>query len=62
MNQVLFDMLHIKLTGFPCGSADKESACNVGYMGLIPGLGRSPGEGNSYPLHNSFNLSNYPMS
>ena len=31
--------------GFPCGSAVKESACNVGDLGLIPGLGRSPGEG-----------------
>ena len=30
---------------FPGGSADKESACNVGEVGLIPGLGRSPGEG-----------------
>ena len=29
---------------FPCGSAGKESACNVGDLGLIPGLGRSPGE------------------
>ena len=29
-------------------SADKESACNAGYLGLIPGLGRSPGEGNNY--------------
>jgi len=28
--------------GFPCCSADKESACNVGDLGLIPGLGRSP--------------------
>ena len=36
--------------GFPCGSADKESACNVGDLGSIPGLGRSPGEGNGYPL------------
>jgi len=35
--------------GFPCGSADKESACNVGDLGLIPGLGRSPGEGKGYP-------------
>ena len=35
--------------GFPSGSAGKESACNVGDLGLIPGLGRSPGEGNSYP-------------
>ena len=30
---------------FPCGSADKESACNVGDLGSNPGLGRSPGEG-----------------
>jgi len=30
--------------GFPCGSAGKESACNVGDLGSIPGLGRSPGE------------------
>ena len=36
--------------GFPWGSADKESACNVGDLGLIPGLGRSPGEGKGYPL------------
>ena len=35
--------------GFPCGSAGKESACNAGDLGLIPGLGRFPGEGNSYP-------------
>jgi len=27
--------------GFPCGSADKESTCNVGDLGLIPGLGRA---------------------
>ena len=31
--------------GFPCGSAGKEAACNVGDLGLIPGSGRSPGEG-----------------
>ena len=31
--------------GFPGGSADKESTCNVGDLGSIPGLGRSPGEG-----------------
>ena len=36
-----------------CGSAGKESACNAGDLGLIPGLGRSPGEGNSYPLQYS---------
>ena len=39
--------------GFPCGSAGKESACNVGDLGSIPGLGRSPGEGNGYPLQYS---------
>ena len=36
--------------GFPGGSDSKESTCNVGDLGLIPGLGRSPGEGNGYPL------------
>jgi len=36
--------------GFHCGSAGKESACNAGDLGLIPRLGRSPGEGNGYPL------------
>ena len=41
------------LQGFPGGSAGKESACNVGDMGSIPGLGRSPGDGNSYPLQES---------
>ena len=39
--------------GFPGGSADKESACNAGDLGLIPGLGRYPGEGNGYPLQYS---------
>ena len=39
--------------GFPRGSAGKESACNMGDVGLIPGLGRCPGEGNSYPLQYS---------
>ena len=38
---------------FPGGSADKDSACNAGDLGLIPGLGRSPGDGNSYPLQYS---------
>ena len=39
--------------GFPCDSADKESTCNVGDLGLIPRLGRSPGEGKGYPLQYS---------
>ena len=33
-----------------CGSAGKESACNAGDLGLIPGLGRSPEEGHGNPL------------
>ena len=36
--------------GFPGGSDGKESACSAGDQGSIPGLGRSPGEGNGSPL------------
>ena len=36
--------------GFPCGSADTESACSVGGLGLIPELGRSPAEGKGNTL------------
>ena len=36
--------------GFPGASASKESACNAGDLGLIPGLERFPGEGKGYPL------------
>ena len=39
-----------KRLGFPGGSDGKESACNAEDLGLIPGLGRSLGEGNGYPL------------
>ena len=39
--------------GFPGGSTGKESACNIGDMGSIPGLGRSLGEGKDYPLQYS---------
>ena len=39
--------------GFPGGSDGKESACNAGDLGSIPGLGRSPAEGNAYPLQYS---------
>ena len=41
--------LHM-VVGFPCGSVGKESTCNAGDLGLIPGLGRSPEEGKGYPL------------
>ena len=40
--------------GFPCGSAGKESTCNVRDLGSIPGLGRSPGEGIGYLLQYSW--------
>ena len=39
--------------GFPAASDGKESACNAGDRGYIPGLGRSPGEGNGNPLQYS---------
>ena len=39
--------------GFPGSSDGKESTCNVGDLGLIPELGRYPGEGNGYPLQYS---------
>ena len=38
------------LRGFPGGLYNKESVCNAGDPGLIPGLGRSPGEGNGSPV------------
>ena len=41
------------IKGFPGGSAGKESACNVGDLGSIPGLRRPPGEGIGYPLQYS---------
>ena len=39
--------------GFSCGSAGKESACNVGDLSSTPGLGQSPGEGKGNPLQYS---------
>ena len=55
------------ILGFPGGSAGKQSVCNAGDLGLIPGLGRSPGEGNGNPLqytcleksHGQRNLAGY---
>ena len=41
------------MPGYSNGSAVKESACNVGDLDSIPGLGRSPGEGKGYPLQYS---------
>ena len=44
---------YIHILGFPGGSASKESACKVGGLGSVPGLGRSPGQGKGYPLQYS---------
>ena len=48
LQETLFSLSHIEIyISFPDSPAGKESACNAGYPGLIPGLGKSPGEGNS---------------
>ena len=44
---------HLVCLGFPGGSDSKESACNAGDTGSIPASGRSPEEGNGYPLQGS---------
>ena len=49
--QLIF--LPLMRKGFPGSSAGKEFACNVRDLGSIPGLRRSPGEGNGCPLHYS---------
>ena len=49
MNEHMYDTWK----GFPGGSDGKESACNAGDQGSIPGSGRSPGEANGYPLQYS---------
>ena len=43
-------IVYILTKGFPGCSASKESVCNAGVRGSVPGLGRSPGEGNGNPL------------
>ena len=48
--EILFTSV-IRNMGFHGGLGGKESTCNVGDLGLIPELGRSPGEGNGKPLH-----------
>ena len=47
---VLFKILLAPPWGFPWGSDGKESTCNAGDLGLLPGWGRSPGEGKGNPL------------
>ena len=46
-------MMTVITMGFPGGSNNKESAYNAGDLGSVPGSGRSPGEGNGYPLQYS---------
>ena len=53
MGQSSFFYGHPIVPGLPGSSAGKESTCNARDTGLIPGLGRSPGEGIGYPLHYS---------
>ena len=59
-----FESVHLKMSlgivntvnlllGYTGGSEGKESTCNMGDLGSIPGLRKSPGEGNSYPLQYS---------
>ena len=58
INYVMYECfpynLHTRIdSGFPVGSDGKESACNAGNLGSIPGLGRSPGKGHGNPLQYS---------
>ena len=43
----------VRIRGFPHSSVDKSFACSAGDLGLIPGMGRSSGEGNGYPFQYS---------
>ena len=52
--RILWVHLFVSNLRFPRGSDVKESACNAGDLGSIPGLGRSQGEGNGYPLQHSY--------
>ena len=69
MRNFLIKSLPTVLEHVPGGSAGKESTCSVGDLGLIPGLGRSPGEGKGYSLQYSCletsmdrgNLANYTL-
>ena len=45
-DQLTLSALYYIYMGFPGGSDSKESTCNAGGLGSVPGLGRSPGEGN----------------
>ena len=51
---MLLNHCHWECLGFPGGSDGEESACNAEDLGSIPGSGRSPGEGDGYPLQCSY--------
>ena len=53
-NTPLFAIIYMHTKDFPGGSDGKASAYNAGDLGSIPGLGRSPGEGNDNPLQYSY--------
>ena len=53
LHYIIICVLYSYILGFPGGSAGQESTCNVGDLGSMPGLGRSPGEGKGYPLQYS---------
>ena len=53
--------IHFSILGLPLWLSGKESACSVGDLGLVPGLGRSPGKGKGYPLQ-YFGLENSTYS
>ena len=50
LSVLLLNILNFLILGFPGGSEAKASACNVGDLGLLSGLGGSPGEGKGYSL------------
>ena len=52
-NSLFSKICHCHIPGFPAGSEVKKSASNEGDLGLIPGSGRFPGEGEGYPLQYS---------
>ena len=47
--QEMWDFCNFTMSHFPSGSDGKESGCNAGDLGVLPELGRSPGEGNGHP-------------
>ena len=62
VSYVSFIPSFLRTKGFPDNSDGKESACNAGDLGSIPGSGRSPGEGNGNPLQYSFRHSPSPAA